>query len=234
MVTKKQCLVVSLLKCGVKRLVFSSSAAVYGEPVQTPINEKHPTNTYGETKLMYEQILRRYKFAYDLKSISLRYFNAAGADPSGVIGEDHNPETHLIPLILQVAQKKRQEINIFGNDYPTPDGTCIRDYIHVNDLAEAHVLALEALEQGVNNSVYNLGNGKGYSVLEVVNAVESVTGCKVPAKIVNRRLGDPAVLVASSDRISHDLGWKPKLNKVEDIIETAWKWILKNPEGYKG
>lgn len=213
---------------GVNALVFSSSAAVYGEPKRTPISEEdelRPTNVYGETKLFIESMLRRYHEAYGLNSVSLRYFNAAGADPEGRSGEDHDPETHLIPLVLDVALGRRKEITIFGTDYPTPDGSCIRDYIHVTDLASAHVLALKSLTQGeARCSAYNLGNGMGYSVKEVIDVARRVTGKAIPASAGPRRPGDPAVLVASSDRAQKNLGWRRAHPKLEEIVATAWEW----------
>ncbi len=224
-----------MLNFGVKKFVFSSTAAVYGEPRQIPIIENDPTiptNPYGESKLMIEQILSRCDESYGLKYISLRYFNAAGADPDGILGEYHQPETHLIPLILQVALAQRESIKIFGTDYPTPDGTCIRDYIHVVDLAQAHVLALEALKGGCSSMMYNLGNGNGYSVKEVIEMARKVTGHKIPAIETERRPGDPAVLIASSAKAIHELNWKPKLADLETIISTAWQWHKNYPEGY--
>ncbi len=219
----------------IKRFVFSSTAAVYGEPEQIPIMEDNPTkptNPYGESKLMIEQILSRCDEAYGLRYISLRYFNAAGADPSGILGEDHQPETHLIPLILQVALGQRENINIFGTDYPTPDGTCIRDYIHVTDLAKAHILALQALIEGKISTVYNLGNGKGYSVKEVIETTRKVTGHKIPTIETKRRLGDPSILISSSAKAFHELNWKPELSNLETILSTAWQWHKNHPNGY--
>jgi len=226
----------AMLEAGVFRLVFSSTAAVYGEPVGIPIQEDHPalpTNTYGATKLSIEQALFWYGQAYGLKYISLRYFNAAGADPDEKLGEDHDPETHLIPLVLKVALGQLPKIKIFGNDYPTADGTCVRDYIHVTDLASAHVLALEALADGKGPAVYNLGNGNGYSVLEVIQETEKVTGRLLPKAFTGRRPGDPAVLVASSEKIKNELNWKPRYSSLGTIIETAWRWHRANPRGYR-
>lgn len=220
----------AMVDSNVNHIVFSSTAAVYGEPEAMPIPEEHPlqpTNTYGESKLFFEKILARYHQIYDLDYISLRYFNAAGADPSGEIGEAHEPETHLIPIVLQKALGERQELYIFGNDYPTADGTCVRDYIHVNDLAHAHILALDALEAGKDSAVYNLGNGQGYSVREVIETAHRVTGRDIEAKMGERRSGDPAVLVASSDKIKSELDWKPQYPDLETIIETAWNWHKK-------
>lgn len=211
----------------VKNLVFSSTAAVYGEPAEIPIKEDHktePTNTYGETKLFFEKALKRYDDIYGIKFISLRYFNAAGADPAGEIGEAHNPETHLIPIVLETALGIRDKIYIFGDDYPTPDGSCIRDYIHVSDLAAAHLLALEALFAGKESSIYNLGNGQGYSVKEVIETVKEVTMRDFEVEITARRAGDPAVLIASSDKIQQELNWQPQYPELEKIISTAWNW----------
>ncbi len=225
----------AMVKNGVINLVFSSTAAVYGEPNNVPIDEAHPkapTNPYGESKLFVEQILQRYSEAFGVRSVSLRYFNAAGADPSGEIGEDHQPETHLIPIILQTLLGKREHIQIFGTDYPTADGTCIRDYIHVNDLSDAHILALDALARGRETTAYNLGSGQGFSVREVIQCVERVTGKQVPVVESPRRPGDPAVLVASSERIKQDLQWDPKYEKLEAIIETAWQWHKEHPDGF--
>lgn len=212
---------------GAKYMVFSSTAAVYGDPEDVPIREdhpRHPTNTYGETKAAFENALTWYDVAYGLKSISLRYFNAAGADPSGRIGERHDPETHLIPILLDVALGRREYLEIFGTDYDTEDGTCIRDYIHVTDLAVAHILALDALERGANSTVYNLGNQRGFSVRQVVKTAEEVLGRKIPTVEGPRRSGDPAILVASSDRIRRELSWKPRYDDLKVIIETAWRW----------
>ncbi len=220
---------------GVRNLVFSSTAAVYGEPQETPITEDHPkqpTNPYGESKMMVETILNRYSQAYGLRCTSLRYFNAAGADPSGEIGEDHSPESHLIPLVLQVALGQREHIAIFGTDYDTPDGTCIRDYIHVNDLAEAHILAVLALADGAAGGVYNLGNGQGFSVREVIDTAEKVVGSTIARVEADRRPGDPARLVASSHLITSELGWKPKMADLNEIIATAWRWHSLHPNGF--
>lgn len=217
----------AMVKNEVKYLVFSSTAAVYGEPEEIPIEENHqtqPTNTYGESKLFFEKILKRYDDIYDLNFISLRYFNAAGADPEGEIGEAHDPETHLIPIVLETALGIRDKIYIFGDDYPTRDGSCIRDYIHVNDLADAHVLAIEALNLGKESSVFNLGNGEGYSVKEVIDTVKKVTERDFEVEVADRRAGDPAVLIASSDKIQEELNWKPQYPELEKIISTAWNW----------
>lgn len=220
----------------VSNFIFSSTCATYGEPMEIPITEEHPQNPinpYGKSKLMVEQILDDFKNAYGLQSISLRYFNATGADPEGELGEDHRPETHLIPLILQTALGQRETINIFGDDYQTKDGTCIRDYIHIADLAQAHLLALERLLNGFDGKRYNLGNGDGYSVKEVIEVARQVTGKQIPAKIVERRPGDPAVLIGSSEKIVNELGWKPQFADLNTIIETAWKWHKSHPDGYQ-
>lgn len=224
-----------MVEMGVKKIVFSSSASVYGEPDNIPITEDeptNPTNPYGQTKDMFEKILADYEKAYGLKYVSLRYFNAAGADPSGKIGEDHSPESHLIPIILQVAEGQRDAIFIFGNDYGTEDGTCIRDYIHVNDIASAHICAIKALQEGKQSGCYNLGNGNGYSVKEVIETAQKITGCKIMIKQGERRAGDPARLVASSDKIIKELGWKPQYSSLEKIITDAWNWFKKHPKGY--
>lgn len=230
------CLLETMKKHGVKNIVFSSTAATYGEPESIPIKEEDrtiPTNAYGETKLAMEKMIRWFEVAHGLKYISLRYFNAAGAHPSGKIGEDHYPETHLIPLILQVPLGQRECISIFGDDYSTPDGTCIRDYIHVCDLADAHLLAMDHLLNGGDSGVYNLGNGKGFSVKEVIDIARQVTGHPIPAKVEPRRPGDPAVLVASSDKCKTELGWNPIRNDLKTIIADAWNWHQKHPNGYK-
>ncbi|MCR4418640.1 MAG: UDP-glucose 4-epimerase GalE [Clostridia bacterium] len=225
----------AVCEAGVRYFVFSSTAAVYGEPQQVPIEEDHslvPTNPYGATKLALEEALRWYGAAYGVRYISLRYFNAAGADPEGDLGEDHRPETHLIPLVLQAALGVRSEVTIFGTDYPTPDGTCVRDYVHVSDLAAAHVLALKALEEGHPSAVYNLGSGRGFSVREVIEAARRVTGRDFPVVEGPRRPGDPAVLVASSRRIRQEVGWSPRHGDLEAIIRTAWAWHRRYPQGY--
>jgi UDP-glucose 4-epimerase len=211
----------------VTRFIFSSTAAVYGEPVQIPITEKHPcnpSNPYGTSKIAVEKMLQDCDAAYGLRYVSLRYFNASGADESGMIGERHTHETHLIPLILQVALGERENIRIFGTDYPTPDGTCIRDYIHVSDLTQAHLLALEALLSDKESAVYNLGNNRGYSVREVIDLAKKVTGKNIPVLESDRRPGDPAKLIASSDKIKSSLGWQPKHEDLEAILKTAWVW----------
>jgi len=222
---------------GVKHILFSSSAATFGETQYVPIDEKHPqfpTNPYGQTKLDAEHILHWYDVAFGIKSISLRYFCAAGADPEGQLGEDHTPETHMIPLTLFAALGRRPDIKMFGSDYPTADGTGIRDYIHVTDLASAHILGLEALRNGAETTAYNLGNGKGYSVKEVVEMGRKVTGKNIVATPAPRRPGDPAELVASSAKIEKELGWKPEYGDLETIMRTAYEWFEKHPNGYKG
>lgn len=219
---------------GIKKVVFSSTAAVYGNPEKTPIEEyqlRNPINPYGRSKMMVEMALEDFCHAQGLGYIILRYFNVAGAHPDSSIGEDHHPETHLIPRILKAALTK-SAVKIFGTDYPTPDGTCIRDYVHVMDLAGAHVLALESLEAG-KGSVYNLGSQKGFSVREIIEACESVTGEKLQVQEEARRSGDPAVLVASSDKIRHELKWKPEYSSIESIVDHAWKWHTSHPQGYK-
>jgi UDP-glucose 4-epimerase len=218
----------AILTAGVKCFIFSSSAAVYGNPYQLPIAEDHPlapVNPYGEGKVFVEKALRWHEEAHGLRYISLRYFNAAGADPEGELGEDHNPETHLIPRILEVALGKRPMIEIYGTDYETPDGTCIRDYIHVADLAQAHILALEALLTGGASQVYNLGNQKGFSVKEVADVARAVTCHLIPVRESARRQGDPPVLVASSEKIKRELRWKPRYDDLNTIVETAWEWM---------
>jgi len=220
----------AMVRHKVSKFIFSSSAAVYGEPEYTPIDENHrfsPTSPYGETKLYVENMLKACDGAYGLKSICLRYFNAAGADSSGAIGERHNPESHLIPLVLQAAAGLRDNISIFGTDYPTPDGTCVRDYIHVNDLAAAHLLALEALMNGGQSATFNLGNGNGFSVRGVIETACRITGRAIPVVEAPRRPGDPAVLVASSDKALKELGWKPAWNNLEGIVRSAWNWHKK-------
>lgn len=215
---------------GIGALIFSSTAAVFGEPVYTPINEAHPRqpiNPYGMSKHMVETILRDFDHAYGFRSVALRYFNAAGADPEARIGEGHEPETHLIPLALQAALGKRPALKVFGRDYDTPDGTCIRDYIHVDDLADAHLLALEYLWNGGASTVFNLGNGEGFSVQEVLNTIERVTGKPVPAEDAPRREGDPARLVADASTAKLTLGWKPRYADLETIVQHAWQWELK-------
>lgn len=225
----------TMLACGVDKIVFSSTAAVYGEPAVWPITEDRPTvptNVYGRTKLAIEQMLADYAAAYKMTYVALRYFNAAGALTTGAIGEDHSPETHLIPLVLQAAAGKREAVAIFGDDYPTPDGTCIRDYIHVTDLADAHVLALRHLLAGGPARAYNLGSETGYSVRQVIDRAKAITGVNFPVNKVPRRPGDPAVLVASSARIREELGWQPRLSGLDTIISSAWRWHKSHPDGY--
>lgn len=215
--------------------MFSSTAAVFGNPVETPITEEHPKypiNAYGETKLAIERLLMHYERAYGLTSIALRYFNASGADPDGELGEDHDPEVHLVPRAIDTALG-RGAFQIFGDDYDTPDGTCLRDFIHVTDLAAAHLLALDALRSGAPSTQYNLGNGRPTSVRAVLAAVERVVGRPVPHSVAPRRPGDPGVLFASSARIRHDLGWRPQFEGIDTIVETAWKWREAHPHGYR-
>ena len=215
---------------GVKRFIFSSSAAVYGDPHTVPIPEDHskePINPYGRTKWIVEQILADYDHAYGLKSVSLRYFNAAGADPTGALGERHEPETHLIPLVLRAASGRAPDIKVFGRDYDTPDGTCIRDYVHVEDLCSAHRLAIDGLMQGKASNAYNLGNGSGFSVAEVIAAAERVTGRNIPVTDQPRRAGDPPRLVADARRARDELGWRPQYDSLDTIIAHAWAWEQK-------
>lgn len=219
---------------GIQRFVFSSTCATYGVPDTVPITEAQtqlPINPYGNTKLAFEKMLSDYAPAYNIGFAALRYFNASGASPDGTIGEDHTPESHLIPIVLQVALGKRPHVEIFGTDYPTPDGTCIRDYIHVDDLASAHLLALEKIVPGTGR-FYNVGIGNGYSVREVIQTVEAVTGKKIAIKEGPRRAGDPPSLVAGSDLVRHELGWKPNYTELRPIVETAWNWHKKHPTGY--
>lgn len=230
-----ECLLRSMNKHGIKKIVFSSTAATYGEPERVPIVETDrtfPTNPYGESKLAVEKMLKWSEAAYGLKYVVLRYFNVAGAHESGKIGEDHSPETHLIPIILQVALGKREKIMIFGDDYDTHDGTCIRDYIHVMDLVDAHVLAVDKLRKTEESGTYNLGNGTGFTVKEIIDATRKVTGHAIPAELAPRRAGDPAKLIASSEKAIKELGWAPKYADVEQIISSAWKWHQNNPNGY--
>jgi UDP-glucose 4-epimerase len=216
----------AMLNAQVKHFIFSSTAAVYGEPQYTPIDENHPIapiNPYGRSKWMVEQVLRDYAASYGLKFAALRYFNAAGADPSGALAERHDPETHLIPLVLQVASGHKQSITIYGDDYPTPDGTCVRDYIHVNDLCDAHLLALQALWNGAENASYNLGTGQGFSVQQVIDTAREVTDCDIAVTKGERREGDPAVLVADATFAMEKLGWQPKYSDLKTIIQHAWQ-----------
>ena len=215
---------------GIRHFIFSSTAAVYGEPEKTPIAEDHPcapTNPYGATKLAVERMLADVSDANGMTFSILRYFNAAGADQSGQVGERHQPETHLIPLVLQVATGERESIRIFGDDYPTPDGTCLRDYVHVSDLTRAHLLALEHLLSGGGNTTYNLGNSNGISVRQIIDTAREITGHDIPAETVARRAGDPAILIADSDRIRRELGWQPAYEDVREIIQSAWSWHQK-------
>lgn len=217
----------AMIQHGILHFIFSSTAAIFGEPEYTPIDEKHvkhPINPYGRTKLIVEQILQDYDSAYGLKSTCLRYFNAAGADPDGDLGERHEPESHLIPLILQAASGRREDIKVFGTDYPTEDGTCVRDYIHINDLCNAHLLALEHMQQTGRSARYNLGNGRGFSVQQVIDTTRAVTGRDFTVTRTERRPGDPAVLVADSKRARQELGWQPEHDDLESIIATAWNW----------
>lgn len=230
------CLLEKMMEHDVKRIIFSSTAATYGEPKSIPILESdvtEPTNPYGETKLTMEKMMKWFDYAYGVKYVSLRYFNAAGAHISGTIGEAHNPETHLIPLILQVPLGQREYISIFGDDYDTEDGTAVRDYIHIMDLIDAHYLAYEYLLDGNESEIFNLGSGSGYSVKEVVEVAREVTGHEIPARIEGRRAGDPAVLIASSEKIKRVLGWKPQYEDLRKIIGDAWKWHESHPNGYK-
>jgi UDP-glucose-4-epimerase GalE len=220
----------SMRKCRIDKIIFSSTCATYGMPDRIPIDENHPQNPinpYGRTKLMIEWILRDFAAAYGLKYLLLRYFNAAGADSDAEIGESHNPETHLIPLVLEVALGRRNRLEIYGTDYDTPDGTCIRDYIHVTDLADAHLLALEYLMNGGESNVFNLGNGNGFSVREVIQSAEKITDCNIPYLEIERRPGDPAVLIGSSDKIINALGWRAAHDSLDTIITTAWRWLNK-------
>ena len=226
----------SMVEHGVKKIVFSSTAATYGEPERVPILESDktvPTNCYGNTKLSMEQMMGWVSQAHGLKYVALRYFNACGAHPSGKIGEAHNPETHLIPIILQVPLGQREAVSIFGDDYPTTDGTCIRDYIHVTDLAQAHILALDYLLGGGENDVFNLGNGVGFTVKEVVDVAREVTGHPIPAKVAPRRAGDPAQLIASSQKAIDVLGWKPRYADLRTIVASAWAWHKDHPHGFE-
>ncbi|GIP44981.1 UDP-glucose 4-epimerase GalE [Paenibacillus sp. J45TS6] len=220
---------------GVSKIVFSSTAATYGEPEKVPIEETdrtEPTNVYGETKLMMERMMSWFDKVLGIKYVSLRYFNAAGAHKDGKIGEDHQPESHLIPLVLQTALGQRKQIAIFGDDYATEDGTCIRDYIHVSDLADAHLRAVDYLRKGEESNVFNLGNGTGFSVKQVIETAKKVTGLEIPVVMEPRRAGDPAVLVASSAKARSVLGWEPKYTNLEDVIASAWGWHQSHPEGY--
>ncbi|MBQ3654905.1 MAG: UDP-glucose 4-epimerase GalE [Synergistaceae bacterium] len=225
----------AMYKHGVKRIIFSSTAATYGEPKRIPILETDPTiptNPYGESKRIMEKMMNWVNKLHGIEYVSLRYFNVAGAWHDGTIGEDHKTETHLVPLILQVPLGKRKFITVYGTDYPTKDGTCIRDYIHVEDLAKAHILALEYLRNGGESTIFNLGSGDGYSVMEMINAARTATGLEIPLEIGARRPGDPAKLVADSTKAHEILHWKPEITRMEDIIATAWKWHKSHPNGY--
>jgi len=230
------CLLQAMVAHGIDKIVFSSTAATYGEPERVPILESdrtEPTNCYGETKLAMEKMMGWTARAHGLRYVALRYFNASGAHPEGIIGEAHKPESHLIPLILQVPNGQREKISVFGTDYDTRDGSCVRDYIHVTDLARAHILALDYLLKGGESEVFNLGNGVGFTVKEMIDVARRVTGHPIPAAEEPRRPGDPATLIASSQKAMDVLGWKPEFNKVEDIIATAWKWHSTHPHGYE-
>ena len=234
-VAGSQSMLTAMKDHGVNKIVFSSTAATYGEPERVPILETDktvPTNCYGETKLAMEKMMSWTSRAHGLRYVALRYFNACGAHPSGAIGEAHAPETHLIPLILQVPNGQREKISIFGDDYATKDGTCVRDYIHVSDLAQAHILALDYLLKGGDNNVFNLGNGVGFTVKEVIDVARKVTGHPIPAEISPRRAGDPAQLVASSDKAKDVLGWKPQYADLETIVSSAWAWHKSHPHGF--
>lgn len=220
---------------GVRRFILSSTANIFGSGDGSPLAETAPIapgSPYGESKYMIERMLRWAEKAYGIHSVALRYFNAAGADPEGRRGEAHDPETHLIPILLQAALQQRDGVEIYGDDYSTPDGTCIRDYVHVDDLADAHIRALEALDEGCAPA-YNLGTGCGHSVREVVDAVRAVTGADIPCRIAARRAGDPAVLVADPSKAMAELGWRPRYTRLEDVVETAWNWHRANPEGFR-
>ncbi|MGN7311612.1 UDP-glucose 4-epimerase GalE [Alkalicoccobacillus gibsonii] len=228
-------LLTKMVEHNVKNIVFSSTAATYGEPEQVPIVETlptNPTNPYGETKLAIEKMLKWSDQAYGLKSICLRYFNAAGADPEGRIGEDHDPESHLIPIVLQTALGQREQVQVFGDDYDTEDGSCIRDYIHVMDLADAHFLAVKKLMNDRTSSIYNLGIGQGFSVKQVIDVCREVTQREIPAAVAPRRAGDPAVLIASPEKAKSELSWEPKFTKLHDIVKHAWSWHSAHPNGY--
>lgn len=230
-----QVLLQAMVEFDIKKIVFSSTAATYGEPKAIPITEEmdtNPTSTYGETKLAMEKMMNWCEQAHGIHYVSLRYFNVAGARETSEIGEDHNPETHLIPIILQVALEQRPHITIFGEDYNTPDGTCVRDYVHIEDLINAHLLALDYLDKGESN-IFNLGSNQGYSVKEMVDAARKVTGKDIPAQVGKRRAGDPGTLVASSNKAKKILGWEPTRTSIEKIIEDAWKWHAANPNGYQ-
>ena len=229
-----QSLLEAMLRHGLNKIVFSSSAAVYGEPKRVPIledDDTNPTNPYGESKLIMERMMRWTSMAHGIRYVSLRYFNVAGAWRDGSIGEDHRNETHLVPIILQVPLGKRERVTIYGDDYPTKDGTCIRDYVYIEDLAEAHMLALDYLDRGGDSGIFNLGSGDGYSVTEMIEAARKATGRDIPLEIGPRRAGDPARLVADSGKAKSILGWQPKTTSMEDIIASAWRWHSSHPGG---
>ncbi|MGM0219778.1 UDP-glucose 4-epimerase GalE [Enterococcus sp. AZ126] len=221
---------------GVKYIVFSSTAATYGEPTEMPIVETMPTtpeNPYGESKLMMEKMMKWCDQAYGMRYVALRYFNVAGAKLDATIGEDHDPETHLIPIILQTALGQREYLGIYGEDYETPDGTCIRDYVYIEDLIAAHIAALKYLQKGNESNIFNLGSNTGYSVKEMLEAAREVTGKEIPAKVLPRRIGDPSKLVASSEKAKMILGWQPQTTEIKQIIKTAWDWHVSHPKGYQ-
>lgn len=231
-----QVLLQAMQEFSVKKIVFSSSAATYGEPEVIPITEKMPTiptSTYGETKLTMEKLMHWCEQAYDMRYVSLRYFNVAGARADAVIGEDHQPESHLIPIVLQVALGQREQINIFGVDYPTEDGTCIRDYVHVEDLIDAHVRALSHLADGGSSEIFNLGSSQGFSVKEIINVAREVTNKSIPEQVSPRRSGDPSTLIASSAKAKEVLGWKPEKTEIKRIMTDAWRWHSEHPDGYR-
>ncbi len=231
-----QVLLQVMTEFNVNKIVFSSTAATYGEPESVPITEvmpTNPTNTYGETKLIMEKMMKWCEQAYGIRYVALRYFNVAGARESGEIGEDHHPETHLVPIILEAALKQRPHITVFGEDYDTPDGTCIRDYVHVEDLIDAHLLALHYLNDGGISDVFNLGSSQGFSVKEMIDTARAVTGKEIPEKSGERRAGDPSILIASSDKAATRLGWQPTRTSIEKIIQDAWNWHVNNPNGYQ-
>jgi len=231
-----QVLLTVMTEFNVKKIVFSSTAATYGEPVSVPITEEMPTNptsTYGETKLTMEKMMKWCEQAYGIRYVALRYFNVAGARESGEIGEDHHPETHLLPIILQTALEQRSHITVFGGDYDTPDGTCIRDYVHVEDLINAHLLALNYLNNDGKSDIFNLGSNQGFSVKEMIDTARAVTGKEIPEKSGERRAGDPSILIASSDKAATILGWQPTRTSIENIIQDAWNWHVNNPNGYQ-
>ncbi|WP_152655778.1 UDP-glucose 4-epimerase GalE [Oceanobacillus sp. CFH 90083] len=232
-----QVLLKVMVEFEVNKIVFSSTAATYGEPETIPITEKlevNPTNAYGETKLTMEKLMKWTEYAHGIRYVSLRYFNVAGARESAEIGEDHSPETHLIPIILETALDQREVITIFGDDYDTPDGTCIRDYIHVEDLIQAHLLALDYLKENGQSDIFNLGSNQGFSVKEMIEAARKVTGKAIPSQISSRRAGDPSILIASSEKAKEILRWQPSRTSIEKIIADAWNWHSNNPNGYSG